>query len=93
MQLKAIHFEWAIVTVRTHRRFSGGNHDKRSPEDAAIKPPGSLLVILGGFVVEGTTRFSQRGWPPKPRATIDYCFLLFLLTFHPVVQQLSGFHL
>jgi hypothetical protein len=52
MQLKAIHFEWSIVIVKKWRKLSGGNHDKRPPEDADVKPPRFLLLSLGGFSIE-----------------------------------------
>ena len=61
MRLKAIHFEWSIVTVEIQRKHSGDNHEKVSPEDADVKPPRVLPLILGGLVFQGTIRLSQGG--------------------------------
>ena len=58
MRLKAIHFEWSIVTVEIQRKHSGDNHEKVSPEDADVKPPRVSLLVLGGFLLKGTIRLS-----------------------------------
>jgi hypothetical protein len=66
MQFKTLHFGWSIVGITTYPKPSGGNHDRSSPEDAAMKPPRVLLLDLGGFVVQGTISLSHRGIEAEP---------------------------
>jgi hypothetical protein len=47
---------------------STGKHDKRSPEDADVKPPRMLGLVLGGSVFLGTIRLSQEGLVGKARS-------------------------
>jgi len=41
--------------------ISRGNHENNSPEDAGMRPPRFLFLILGGILFKGTIRLCQVG--------------------------------
>ena len=61
MQLKAIHCGWLLGNITIQIKPSGGNCDKRSPEDADVKPPRAVLLLLGGFVFEARLGLAKEG--------------------------------
>ena len=92
IKLRAIHFYESISKPVTELQPSGDKHEKRSPEDADMKPPRSLLVILGGLLFCRTIRLSQGGPRAKSSGFIDHCLLSPLFLHNWWHETDSGCH-